>query len=87
MLQKISEGLSNGHNYTSSFIVLYYSIQHKLIVKNKFQKNRVYLNILLHYPFEEWGEIFNDDVVASVILDRILHHCYPFFIQGKSYRT
>ena len=38
-------------------------------------------------PFEEWGEIFNDDVVASAILDRILHHCYPFFIQGKSYRT
>ncbi|HUT63563.1 MAG TPA: ATP-binding protein [Anaerolineae bacterium] len=36
---------------------------------------------------EEWGEIFNDDVVASAILDRISHHCYPFFIQGKSCRT
>lgn len=37
-------------------------------------------------PFEEWGKIFQDDVLASAILDRILHHCYPFFIQGKSYR-
>jgi DNA replication protein DnaC len=37
-------------------------------------------------PFEEWGEIFNDDVVAAAILDRILHHCYPFLIQGQSYR-
>lgn len=37
-------------------------------------------------PFEEWGEIFADDVVAAAILDRLLHHCYPFFIQGKSYR-
>jgi len=37
-------------------------------------------------PFEEWGEIFSDDVVAAAILDRILHHCYPFLIQGQSYR-
>ena len=37
-------------------------------------------------PFEEWGQIFQDDVVASAILDRVLHHCYPFFIQGKSFR-
>lgn len=37
-------------------------------------------------PFEEWGNIFQDDVVASAILDRLLHHSYPFFIQGKSFR-
>lgn len=36
--------------------------------------------------FEEWGAIFQDDVVATAILDRLLHHCYPFYIQGKSYR-
>jgi DNA replication protein DnaC len=29
-------------------------------------------------------DIFADDVVAAAILDRLLHHCYPFFIQGKS---
>ena len=37
-------------------------------------------------PFDEWGEIFGDDVVAAAILDRLLHHSYPFLIQGKSYR-
>ncbi|NOZ83934.1 MAG: ATP-binding protein [Epsilonproteobacteria bacterium] len=37
-------------------------------------------------PFEEWGEIFGDDVIATAILDRLLHHSYPFLIQGKSYR-
>ncbi len=37
-------------------------------------------------PFEEWGGIFQDDVVAAAILDRLLHHSYPFFIQGKSFR-
>lgn len=42
--------------------------------------------ITTNKPFEEWGEIFQDDVVASAILDRLLHHCHNFFIQGKSFR-
>ncbi|TLY33727.1 MAG: hypothetical protein E6K56_00205 [Ignavibacteria bacterium] len=33
-----------------------------------------------------WGEIFNDEVVAAAILDRLLHHSYPFLISGKSFR-
>ncbi|OVE79848.1 AAA family ATPase [bacterium I07] len=37
-------------------------------------------------PFEEWGVIFQDDVVAAAILDRLLHHSYTFYIQGNSYR-
>ena len=37
-------------------------------------------------PFQEWGEIFNDDVVATAILDRLLHHSYPFLIDGPSWR-
>lgn len=55
----------------------------KLIAK-RYEKTSTI--ITSNRPFEEWGEIFNDDVVASAILDRILHHCYPFLIQGKSYR-
>lgn len=42
--------------------------------------------ITTNKPFEEWGEIFNDDVVASAILDRLLHHSYPFLINGNSFR-
>ncbi|MCB9059041.1 MAG: ATP-binding protein [Calditrichae bacterium] len=38
-------------------------------------------------PFEQWGVIFNDDVVAAAVLDRLLHHSYPFYINGKSYWT
>jgi len=37
-------------------------------------------------PFQEWGDIFGDDIIATAILDRLLHHSYPFLIQGKSYR-
>ncbi len=36
--------------------------------------------------FQEWGQIFNDDVIATAILDRLLHHSYPFLINGPSYR-
>jgi len=36
--------------------------------------------------FQEWGQIFNDDVIATAILDRLLHHSHPFLINGPSYR-
>jgi DNA replication protein DnaC len=36
--------------------------------------------------FGEWGEIFNDTVIASAVLDRILHHCTTVNIRGESYR-
>jgi DNA replication protein DnaC len=42
--------------------------------------------ITTNKPFEEWGEVFNDDVVAAAVLDRLLHHCYPFLINGRSFR-
>ena len=34
----------------------------------------------------EWGQIMDDDVIATAILDRVFHHCHPFIIQGDSYR-
>ncbi len=36
--------------------------------------------------FKEWGDIFGDSVVASALLDRLLHHCHIVNIQGNSYR-
>jgi DNA replication protein DnaC len=36
--------------------------------------------------FGEWGDIFRDHVIASAILDRILHHCTTVNIKGDSYR-
>ncbi|EHQ36196.1 IS21-like element helper ATPase IstB [Methanoplanus limicola] len=34
----------------------------------------------------EWGEIFQDHVIATALLDRILHHCTVVNIRGESYR-
>ena len=34
----------------------------------------------------EWGEVFGDPVVATAILDRLLHHSHVLTIRGNSYR-
>ena len=34
----------------------------------------------------EWGTVFGDPVVATAILDRLLHHSHVLTIRGDSYR-
>ncbi len=34
----------------------------------------------------EWGEVFGDNVIATAILDRLLHHSQVITIKGESYR-
>jgi DNA replication protein DnaC len=36
--------------------------------------------------FGSWGEVFGDRVIATAILDRILHHAITLNIRGQSYR-
>ncbi|MBD3408059.1 MAG: ATP-binding protein [Candidatus Lokiarchaeota archaeon] len=36
--------------------------------------------------YSEWGEVFGDPVIATAILDRILHHSITLNIKGDSYR-
>jgi DNA replication protein DnaC len=36
--------------------------------------------------YGEWGEVFGDNVIASAILDRLLHHSTTINIKGESYR-
>jgi DNA replication protein DnaC len=36
--------------------------------------------------FAEWGEVFGDAVVATALLDRLLHHAVVVRIEGASYR-
>lgn len=54
------------------------------LISKRYEKGSII--ITSNKPFEQWGEIFNDEVVASAILDRLLHHSYPFLINGKSFR-
>ncbi len=36
--------------------------------------------------FAEWGEVFGDPVVATALLDRLLHHAVVIQIEGSSFR-
>jgi DNA replication protein DnaC len=36
--------------------------------------------------FEEWGDVFGDEVMAAALIDRLLHHCHIINIRGNSYR-
>ena len=36
--------------------------------------------------FVDWAEVFNDQISATAILDRLLHHATTVNIKGDSYR-
>ncbi len=36
--------------------------------------------------FGQWGDVFGDPIIATAILDRLLHHSMTINIKGESYR-
>jgi DNA replication protein DnaC len=36
--------------------------------------------------FAQWGELLGDEVLATALLDRLLHHAEVIAINGRSYR-
>ncbi|HBZ55948.1 MAG TPA: transposase [Syntrophobacteraceae bacterium] len=44
------------------------------------------LIITSNRAFEEWGEIFSNDLLASAALDRLTHHAHTLVIRGDSFR-
>ena len=54
------------------------------LVSRRYEKSSMIFTSNKSYG--EWGEIFNDHVIAAAILDRILHHCTTINIKGESYR-
>jgi DNA replication protein DnaC len=47
---------------------------------------RASLVVTSHKSFADWAEIFNDQVLATAILDRLLHHATTINIKGDSSR-
>lgn len=48
---------------------------------------KVSIILTSNYNFDEWGRIFEDSVIASAIIDRLVHHASIFYINGSSYRV
>jgi DNA replication protein DnaC len=56
------------------------------IIAKRYEKGSVI--ITSNKPFENWGEIFDDKVLANAIRDRVIHHAIICKINnGISYRT
>ena len=36
--------------------------------------------------FSDWGELLSDTVIATALLDRLLHHAHVINIRGQTYR-
>ena len=54
------------------------------LVNARYEKSAMILTS--NRGFAEWGEIFGEPVVATALLDRLLHHAVVIAIEGASYR-
>ena len=59
------------------------SLFFRLVVR---RYERASLIVTSNKGFVDWGEVFNDPVLATAILDRLLHHATTLNIKGESYR-
>lgn len=55
-------------------------------VVNKRYQNQKSVILTSNKSFGQWGEIFPDQVLATALLDRLLHHATTLNIRGESYR-
>jgi len=54
------------------------------LVSRRYEKGAIL--ITSNRSVGEWGTVFGDPVVATAILDRLLHHSHVLTIRGDSYR-
>lgn len=53
-------------------------------VSCRYEKGSIILTT--NKAFDQWGQVFGDDVIASAILDRLLHHSHIIVLNGPSCR-
>jgi DNA replication protein DnaC len=54
------------------------------LISRRYERGSIILTS--NKSFAEWGTVLGDDVLATAILDRLLHHCDVIAINGPSYR-
>ena len=95
LMRKLKEPQSRHKAYLTSALVVvdevgYLPIDSKeaylffQFVSNRYERNSTI--ITSNKSFGDWEELFGDPVIATAILDRLLHHCVVVNIKGHSYR-
>ncbi len=54
------------------------------LVESRYERGSII--VTSNRSFTEWDKIFSDSVLATAVLDRLLHHSSIVNIRGKSYR-
>jgi DNA replication protein DnaC len=54
------------------------------LVNRRYEKGS--LLVTTNQRVSDWGIVFGDEVLATAILDRLLHHSHTLLITGESYR-
>ena len=54
------------------------------VISRRYEKGSVLLTS--NRGFGDWGQVFADAVVASAIVDRLLHNATVLNVRGRSYR-
>jgi len=55
------------------------------VISRRYEKGSIV--ITTNKTFEQWGDIFADNILAAAILDRIVHYSIVVKINGPSYRA
>jgi DNA replication protein DnaC len=55
-----------------------------MLVSRRYE--RASLIVTSNKPFSGWGEIFGDEVTATAMIDRLVHHAEILSLKGDSYR-
>ena len=55
-----------------------------MLVSRRYE--RASLIVTSNKPFSAWGEIFGDEVTATAMIDRLVHHAEILSLKGDSYR-
>ena len=55
-----------------------------ILVSRRYE--RASMIVTSNKPFSAWGEIFGDDMAATAMVDRLIHHAEILSLKGDSYR-
>jgi DNA replication protein DnaC len=95
LVSKLKEKQNNNNAYLSASLVIVDEVGYLPVtsqeaylffqfVSYRYEKRSTI--ITSNKSFIDWQELFGDPVIATAILDRLLHHCKVINIKGHSYR-
>src|SRR3989339_408313 len=95
LIRKLKEGATRQKAYLSSSLVVVDEVGYLPVttqeaylffqfVSHRYERSSTI--VTSNKSFADWQELFGDPVVATAILDRLLHHSRVINIKGHSYR-